>query len=140
MDTEGSLLGICERFNGLCWHDSKLLAVQIRRSHDGHSDEVCLGLRMRVGPDGTPWKDATVRLKDCTLVMVDLDLVGKRVCSDSIAVAYCEKDSALKERIQRERLEREPNVLATFLHFCVSLIHPGGEINIFAKDFELLMD
>jgi hypothetical protein len=140
MDAEKNSLGTCDRFNGLCWHDSKLLGAQIVRSRDGRNDELCLDVRLRVGPDGTGWKKATVRLTECTLVMVDLDLAGKRVCSDSIAVGYCEKDSALKERIRRERLPREPHALAAFFHFCVSLVPPGGEINAFAKDFELLIE
>ncbi len=139
MDDRG-LLGVCERFNRISWHDSKLLAAQILRSPGGQCDEVSLNVRLRVGPNGIQWKEARVRFKDCTLVLLDLDLAGKRVCGDDIATAYCERDSALKERIQRDRLRREPNALAAFLHFCVSLIYPGGQINIFAKDFELLFD
>jgi hypothetical protein len=81
--------------------------------------------------------------KDCRIIKLDLDLLGKQLCGGDIAASSCAMESALKEKIETEELPdfdlpQDEQPLAEYLHFRILLIHPAGEINFFAKDFELL--
>jgi hypothetical protein len=66
-----------------------------------------------------------------------LDLDGKYVCGDSIATAFCSKDSDLKSQIETNQLKYEKSPLAQYYHFSIELIPPGGKFDIFAKDFKI---
>jgi len=82
---------------------------------------------------------------DCKIIRMDLDLVGKRMCSDDIESNVCLLNSLLKKQIEEEYFTNvrgvvklsEKDVLAGYLHFSIHLVEPGGDIDIFAKDFEL---
>lgn len=130
---------ICGKFNALNWHDSKLIGICLVRDESGTADTVRLDLRMidYTEPFRSRWKQATLLLKECTLLRLDIDLDGKRVCSDSIWSATCARDSSLKEEIERVQLRNEVKPLANYLHFEIRLIEPGGRVDAFAKSFEL---
>lgn len=135
----GLLDDTCKRFNRLPWHDSKLIGVKLLRSGDGLTDEVHLAIRLLSDPrpGHYRWQDVDLALKDCTIIKLDLDLSGKRLCADDISEAFCAVESELKTQIERElKYEQEP--LAQFLHFRISMIPPGGSIDIFARHFELV--
>lgn len=133
---------ICERFNSLHWHDSKLTNVQMLRNENSHTDDLHLSIKLLVNaePGNYVWNKVKIVIKECTILKLDLDLDGKRVCSDQIARAFCSTASSLKSQIEQEQLKAEVNPLLEYLHFSILLIPPGGEINIFAKDFELIKE
>ena len=139
MDGNDERNHISERFNKINWHDSKLIEVYITYAPDLHRNDVHLKLRLLTNANAGSyeWTDATLRIQDCTIIRMNLDLTAKLTCSDDIAIAFCEKETSLKERIQREDLKYEVNPLADYLHFHVSLIAPAGGLDIFAKNFEL---
>ena len=132
---------ICERFNDLHWHDSELIGVQVQRNENNNTDDVHLNIRLLANAQlgNYVWKKARMVIKECTILKLDLDLDGKRVCSDQIALATCAAESTLKAQIEQKQLKSEVRPLSEYLHFRILFIPPGGEINIFAKDFELTM-
>jgi len=142
MSTEsGSPEDICSRFNSVHWHDSKLVGVQISHTKEDLPDDVYFEIELLTNPQTTNHRRTKTRLimKDCTIIKLDLDLAGKFVCAHDISTGFCTQESLLKRQIERE-LKYEQKPLAEYLHFTISLIPPGGEINLFARDFELLVE
>jgi len=129
-----------ELFNRIPWHDSKLRGICIQ--HRGVDvDDVILDVEL--------WDSmnklipARIVLKDTSFFLCDLDLRGKRACSDDISDAMCCAESDLKNKIQKERLPLSPvkldeNILKDEFHFWFYLIPPGGTIDVIAKNFELI--
>ena len=132
---------ICSKFNSVRWHDSKLVCIQISHTKEDLPDDVYFEIELLTNPHPTSHQRTKARLimKDCTIIKLDLDLAGKFVCAHDISEAFCTQDSPLKHQTDRE-LKYEEKPLAEYLHFTISLIPPGGEINLFAKDFELLVE
>jgi hypothetical protein len=135
----------CARFNQLAWHDSKLISLRIYPSEDlfTHNVDFALRLLTNTKPGEYEWADTTLTAKDCRIIKLDLDLLGKQLCGGDIASGSCDMKSALKEKIETEELPdfdlpQGEHPLDEYLHFRILLIHPSGEINFFAKDFELL--
>lgn len=143
---------ICKKFNTYNFHDSKLISFRLIRNEmkeDVTSEDICFEMELLKDqrPGHYKWKKAKLTLKDCRIVRMNLDLLGKRWCSDDIDSAGCEAESPLKNYIQREYFQKESigldaihwseNALAEYLHFNITLVQPGGAIDIFAKDFEL---
>ncbi len=135
--SEKSLLvdDICNQFEKLRWHDSKL--KEFRLYEVANRDEVSIEI-LWVPVSGNDWTAGKVIFSNCTYLINDMDLDGKRLCADSIACGICEIDSELKHRLIREQFPLEPRHLDDFLHFNIHLIDPGGDIHIFAKSFEVL--
>ena len=67
----------------------------------------------------------------------DIDLQGKRECSDDISSAKCEANTELMTKVQTERLQYSPDALAEHFHFSIYLIPPGGTVDIIASGFRL---
>src|SRR5947207_14903710 len=68
----------------------------------------------------------------------DLDLQGKRDCSDDISSASCSAESEMKDRIQKERLKFSPDALRAYFHFRFYMIPPGGTLDVIAANFRLV--
>ncbi|HSA92231.1 MAG TPA: hypothetical protein VLE48_04415 [Terriglobales bacterium] len=128
---------VSSRFNDLDLHDSKLLGVHLVRDASERVDDVVLDIRLRPQQGESAWRDVQLRFRDCTILKMNLDLDGKRVCADDIATNLCSSDSPLREELERGQLKYEKEPLADYLLFQIQLIHPGGEIDLFARDFEL---
>jgi hypothetical protein len=126
----------CESFNRIVWHDSKLRALRIERG--GDVDDVVLDLELR-GISDLELTPATVALEDAAFFICDLDLHGKRECSDDISSARCDAESELKRKILKERLRYSPDALSGYLHFSFYLVPPGGTLDVIAMDFKLLI-
>ena len=125
----------CERFNRLIWHDSKLRSLRIVRNEDD-LDEVHLDVELR----GMPEKELapmTVVLENAVFFFSDIDLQGKRECSDDISNAKCEARTDLMTKLQNERLQYSPTALTGYFHFSVFLIPPGGSVDVIASGFRL---
>jgi hypothetical protein len=97
----------CERFNRVLWHDSKLRSFQVVRRDD--VDDVMLELERRNGSE-LELTPATLVLQDAVFLFCDIDLQGKRECSDDISSAKCSSESDLKAKIQDERLKSSPGL------------------------------
>jgi hypothetical protein len=125
---------VCARFNGLFWHDSKLRGFRILNRDDVDDCEFELELR---GPAGSELIRRILVLQDAVFLFCDLDLQGKRECSDDISSAKCNADSDPKTRIQNERLSLTHDALIEYLHFSFYLIPPGGSIDVIAAGFKI---
>jgi hypothetical protein len=125
---------ISETFNRLLWHDSKLRSLRIVRRDD--LDEVIFDVELRGMPEQelTPM---TIVLEDAVYFLSNIDLQGKRECSDDISSAKCEAKTDLMIKLQDERLKYTPNALAGHFHFSVYLIPPGGSVDVIASGFRL---
>jgi len=127
---------ICERFDKLHWHDSKLVGFSIAPGLTSLNDEV----RLDVDMAGQKARRFTIVFVECALVKLDFDLLGKRYCSDDISNAYCQRDSDLKARIGSGNSYYEiikDAKLEQNLHFKIKLIEPAGETDILAQNFEI---
>jgi hypothetical protein len=125
---------ISESFNRLHWHDSKLRSLRILRDDD--LDEVLLDVELR-GVSEQELTPMTVVFEDAVFFFSDIDLQGKRECSDDISGGTCEANSDLMTKLQDERLKYSPNALAGYFHFSIYLIHPGGTVEVIASGFRL---
>jgi hypothetical protein len=139
---------IPERFNKLLWHDSKLQGIRIQRRSGSPFDEISLDIALYVDrqPNGYERRPVSITFSSWRYVRMGMDLESKRLCSDDISEAWCEKDSVLKKQIE-EKISHEPmqarpekeRPLAEHYLFRILLITPGGEMIIVARNFELVM-
>lgn len=99
-------------------------------------DEVVLHVELRgmLGQELTPM---IVVLEDAVFFFCDIDLQGKRECSDDISSAKCEAKTDLMTKVQNERLQYSPDALAGYFHFSLYLIPPGGTLDVIASGFRL---
>ena len=102
----------------------------------GDFDEVCLDVELR-GISEQELTPLTVVFEDAVFFMSDVDLQGKRECSDDISSATCAIVSELLTKLQNERLRHSPDALKGYLHFSLYLIPPGGSIDVVASGFRL---
>ena len=125
MQTMGSTI---QRFNNIRWHDSKLLGVSFYRS----ASEELVRISLQLLGQGNLLTATDLIFKGSTYIKLEVDLEGKRVCADDISDAECYASSewarALSERNPHDSFEG-------YLHFTISLIPPGGRVNVLAKDF-----
>jgi hypothetical protein len=117
-----------ERFNGVRWHDSKLLGLRFYR--EGAEERVKLSLKL-LEKDGalTP---VDLLFRESTYIKLEVDLEGKSQTSDDISDAECLAES---EWLRTLTAGNPYDSFEGYLHFRISLIPPGGAINILAKDF-----
>lgn len=88
------------------------------------------------GLPGREFTPMTVALTDAIFFFRNIDLQGKRECSDDISSPKCDIKTPLMSNIQNDRLRHSPDPLAGY-HFSVSLIPPGGTLDIIASGFRL---
>jgi hypothetical protein len=127
---------VCNTFNNLDLHDSKLLSFQmIRLNADaGGNDSFCIDIKyLRV--DGS-YVNKKLMFNECRLLLIDIDLVGKFLCADDILSNSCRSDSDLKRDIIKKYFSNEERVLDDYFHFNIIMIPPGGNIDIFARGFD----
>ncbi|MGB6131550.1 MAG: hypothetical protein WBG54_07205 [Acidobacteriaceae bacterium] len=128
---------IVQRFNEIPWHDSKLLSVYCYKA-DGE-DRVKLSLEL-LGDGGT-LTSAELVFKECGFFVADVFLAAKSMCADDISGAECYESSDWKKTVSEPQpfdVIQGNRGLDHHLHFRISVIPPGGTINLLAKDFELL--
>jgi hypothetical protein len=126
---------VSESFNRLFWHDSKLRSFRVLRKNND-LDEVLLDIELRSASEQelTPM---TVVFEDAIFFFSDIDLQGKRECSDDISSAKCGTKTNLMAELQNDRLKYSPEALGKYLHFSFYLIPPGGTLDIIASGFRL---
>ena len=123
---------VVRRFNSLPWHDAKLLGLSIDRNEPGADDKVSINVQFFHNGQWLP--TSTLTFVGCTLLAIQIDLDGKRACSDAISNAKCYKSSDWTETLSREN---PYDNFRGWLHFSITLIPPGGELNVLAIDFTL---
>lgn len=116
------------RFNAIRWHDSKLLALWFLR--DGREEQVRISLQL-LGKEGIH-SPVELVFRHATFLGLEVDLDGKRVCSDDISGARCQGSSEWTRRLSAGSPHDH---FDGYLHFEIILIPPGGTINILARDF-----
>jgi hypothetical protein len=122
-------------FAKLPWHDAKMLEVRLFRDNVLDQDNLACSIEFEMSRSS--WRRAVVSFRNCTIAKIDLDLDGKKVCADSISYATCGIESALKKSLEAGQLKNERSPLSDYYHFHITLVPPGGELNIFAKDFDV---
>jgi hypothetical protein len=136
---------ICTRFSKLHWHDSKLLDLHLlrvpgKRKYDLRLD---LDLIIAYAEGEIERNNKSAIFRECRIVQMDLDLLGVVICGGDIGSATCYADAVELERENREKARQfgfpqSYNPLEKCLGFFIEMINPGGEIIVFAKDFELV--
>ncbi len=127
---------ICDSFNRIRWHDSKLRSFSVDRDEDGDYVVLQLELRTVSTPDLTP---ATMTLIDATYMRIEVDLESKYQCGDDISSAICLIDSELKKELVETKLKNSPCDLDGYYLFDFYLIPFGGRLQIFAREFRLAL-
>jgi hypothetical protein len=136
---------ICELFSQTRWHDSKLLGLHLFRHPEKPQYDLRLDLDLIVGFSGgkVERRKGTALFSDCRIVQTDLDLLAVLACSGDIGAAGCYQDSVEQEKRGRDEVRlfdvaQDLNPLTECIGFFFEMIPPGGQIIIFAKDFELI--
>lgn len=119
-----------QRFNAIPWHDSKVLGLCFYR--EGTEELVKISLQL-LGDQGA-LKPAELVFRESTYIKLEVDLEGKSQCSDDISDANC---SAESDWLRAMSAANPYDSFQGFLHFKITLIPPGGTINVLAKDFAL---
>ena len=97
--------------------------------HRGDVDDVIVDVQLRE-PSTVDLTAVSIILEDAAFLFCDLDLQGKRECSDDISSASCSAESEMKDRIQKERLKFSPDALKGYFHFRFYMIPPGGTLDV----------
>ena len=132
---------VCTRFNQMQWHDSKLVGFQLAPKSDERYDvHVDLQLLTNAQPGQYTWKDARLEFHDCRIMELSVDTLGIRFTGGDISSAICEGGTALKEKLESRffDLPQGDDPYEGILHFRILLIPPGGEIDVFARDFAVI--
>lgn len=136
---------MCARFDGLLWHDSELLELHLMNDVEGGKYDLRLDLNLyEKNLEGKFAKyRRSVLFIDCRIVQTDLDLLGVMLCSRHIADANCRREVIAYESENRGKLRdfdlpQKHKPLEDCMVFHIEMIHPGGEIVIYAKNFEIV--
>jgi hypothetical protein len=135
---------ICESFSQVRWHDSKLLGLHLFTNSEKLQYDLQLDLDLIVGysEGNIERRKQSALFSDCRIIQTDLDLLGVLLCSSDIGAAGCYLDSTELENRKRDKvrlfdLPQDRNPLEECIGFFFEMIPPGGQIIIFARDFDL---
>ena len=135
---------IYESFSQIRWHDSKLIDVHLIRNPEKPQYDLRLDLNLVVGYSGgkTERRKQSALFSDCRIIETDLDLLGVLLCGGAIGAAGCHLDSGELEKRKRDKvhlfdLPQDQNPLGECIGFFFEMVPPGGEIIVFAKNFEM---
>ena len=134
----------CARFARLLWHDSELIGYQVTKDEDAYEYSVRLDLLLyEKNQEGKFVRNPRkVTFKDCRILQTDLDLLGVLLCGGAISYGECHTDAPKHEAEHRGRLQEfdlpeAKNPLDSCLVFHIAMCPPGGEVVIYAKDFQV---
>jgi len=141
---------IGRRFNDLPWHDSELRGVRVNYSANGNGHEnqyeVILNVNLRssnIAAAEERFTPVEIKFSQARIFHADLDLLGVAYCGGDISGAKCEEKSDFMRQTDETKItnfdlpqDKEP--LTGLRHFRISLCPPSGQIDIIAKDFEII--
>lgn len=143
-DTEQSLKAIGDKFERLYWHDSRI--INLRLLKDDSNRKYNLELDIDLYEKNSEGKIEHVRkiiiFSECRIIQLDFDLLGLLFCNGDISNAVCYIDAIQFEKEKRGKLKHfgfpdTSNPLEKCLVFSIEMIHPAGELIIFARTFEI---
>ncbi len=135
---------ICARFSQVPWHDSELIDLHLLRIPEKSQYDLRLDVDLITGytKEGPEMTRSSVNFVGCRIIKADFDLLGILICSGAIASGVCYPDPTELERrkspnAQEFGFPQDHNPLEKCVGFLIEMINPGGELSIFAQDFEL---
>lgn len=135
---------VCDAFSQLHWHDSRLSNLNLLKITEAKSYELQLDIDFIEVVAGRPYERnrRIITFKECRLIQLDLDLLGLLFCGGDISNAWCHKDAIGFEKDKRNKIEQfdfpqKHNPLDLCVGFQIQMVHPGGEIHVIARSFEL---
>lgn len=134
---------ICTKFNDIHWHDSQLVGLQIGPAGaEKYDTSFDLRLLTNSQPGQYERTAARLELQDCRIVELAVDTLGIRLTGGDIAMAFCEAGPALVSELENRGfdLPQGESPFKDIVRFTIRLIPPGGEINVFARNFSLQAD
>lgn len=135
---------VCARFSDVRWHDSELIELHLARVPGSNQYDLRLDLNLITGysNDGPKMSRHSALFIGCRIIKADLDLLGLIMCGGAIASGVCYPDATELEHSHRTKIQdfdlpQDQNRLEECLGFLLEMIHPGGELLVFAQDFQL---
>jgi hypothetical protein len=150
MPSTSSFEQVRNRFNGIRWHDSELRSIFVSYSVGAPEFEDACEIVLRVNvslrkslSEPETFAPSEIRFAQARFLHTDLDLLGLAYCGGDISDAECQRDSKfiqqfISEKARSFTLPQDAQSLEELKHFGVYLCNPSGEINIVAKDFEIV--
>lgn len=138
---DDSLSLISQRFEAIDLHDSMLCGLTIRTDCDRSPHLPLAAIRLdirlfRANPPNYWFEPAILEFLDCTYITSRVDLTELAGVGFQIAANECTMESALRTHIESNDFNQTES-LQDYVQFDISLVHPAGEIAIFARDFVL---
>lgn len=137
----------CTRFSDVPWHDSELIDLHLAKVPDSNQYDLRLDLNLITGysNDGPEMARHSALFVGCRIIKADFDLLGMMMCGGAIACGVCYPDATELEHSRRSKIQdfdlpQDQNRLEECLGFLLEMIHPGGELLVFAQDFQLHKD
>ena len=141
---EESSEDVCNNFGQLYWHDSRIINLHLLKdsANRKYNLELDVDLFEKNLSGKLERKGKTIIFKECRIVQLDFDILGLLFCNGDISNAVCYKDAVKLENEKRGKLKHFDfpdtfNPLEKCLGFSIEMIHPAGEILIFARTFEV---
>lgn len=137
---------ICERFNKYNFHDSKILSFKLSRELFNKEEIDNFYVDIKILNNIKQYETSTLKFTNCKYLIMDLDVLNKRHCSDDIlttsASMIIDIDKLWQEYQKRGpiNLNREDfnNDYINVINFKILFCHPAGQIEIYANNFELI--
>jgi hypothetical protein len=132
---------INKTFNSIKWHDSELLGLRIRNDANQRTFDIELEVNVITELRGI-FSFTKLRFIDARAINLDLDLLGVSMCSGHISGSICYRDAVAIESELRNRrgefgLPEDSLPFDDTVAFLIEMIHPGGDLLIFARDLQI---
>jgi hypothetical protein len=129
---------IVQRFAEMNLPDARLVSLRAERRADDLHERLVLEVQLVAGVNADELKDATLTFLGCAEVRIAMDLWAKRLMDDTICFAECTYDRDWIRLHQSDAAPRQATQrLEYMVRFEIDLTPPGGEIVVYARDFEL---
>jgi hypothetical protein len=143
--TTDSDASVTKRFGAIELHDSILRGIAIDTGYDHPPDgapapTIRLDLKLFRAAAPKYWfEEAVLEFIDCTYSIIRADLSALAGVAFQIESNTCATNSALRREIEAIDSKTQENSLNGYTEFNLSLIAPGGNLTIFARDFVFRM-
>lgn len=139
-----SIEDIRKKFEQLYWHDSRIINLRLIKYEVDrkYNLELDINLYEETAKGKIEHKRKIIIFRNCRIIKLDFDLLGLLFCNGDISNATCYTNATQIEEERRGKLQHFDfpntfNPLEKCLVFSIEMIHPAGEILIFARTFEI---